>query len=166
MNKTYRRNGFILLEALISIVILSMIAFSILPIVGFLIRRSERSKYEGRASLVLQEGIESAYNVLISDWDGYPDGDYSVFVDMTFSPVAWELVPTTGVDENIDTVFSRSVNIKTICRNISTGINVGFAPCSPVSHEDQSTRVVESAVFWMEEGQAKEIRGSLLVANF
>ncbi len=158
--------GFMLIEALISVVILSMIAFSVLPIVSFLVRKSERSKYEGRAAIILQEGIEAAYNVLISDWNSYPDSNYSLFTDTTYTPVTWELISTDGPDENIDTLFARSLTVRTLCRNISTGINMGFAPCSSDSHEDQSTRLIESSVTWEEDGLNKELSGTLLVANF
>jgi len=158
--------GFVLIEALISIVILSMIAFSVFPIVSFLVKKSGVSKYEGRASLVLQEGIEVSYNVLISDWERYADGRYSIFVDETLTPVTWELVATNSPDENIDTIFSRTINVRTICRNITTGVNVGLAPCAGDSHEDRSTRLIESVVTWNEAGINKDIEASLLIANF
>ena len=76
----HKRNGYILLEALVAIAVMGFLIISVLPSVGFLLQRSRGSVVNTDANLYLQEGMEVAYNVFAADWDT-PNGTYMVAVD-------------------------------------------------------------------------------------
>ena len=71
------KKGFYILEALLAVVILSMVLLSLYSMVSFLQRRTVKSSHETEASLLLQEGMEIAHSALLASWKSYPDGVYS-----------------------------------------------------------------------------------------
>jgi prepilin-type N-terminal cleavage/methylation domain-containing protein len=157
--------GFTLLEVILALVLLSMLATTFLPIMGWLISRSTRSQYDAQAGEVLQEGMEVAYNVLISgwdkDWSRWPMGVYHPAVDTSFEPNVWTLVP--GSQSEVEARFAREIKISPVCREVNTGRRGGEPPCPESWQEDANSKLVKTTVKWQEEGRPKSLTAELLV---
>lgn len=149
--------GYLLLETLISIVMLGMIVVAVFPTVSFLVRRSKRSVYDTQASLLLQEGLEVAYNVFFtsSTWDAYlTDG-------RSYKPVhngAWSLIE--GTDVGLETRFDRTIVVNQVCRDAASKGEQVICPAGTV---DPNSKNVVTTVIWEENGLPKSITASLLL---
>ncbi|MCI0530675.1 MAG: prepilin-type N-terminal cleavage/methylation domain-containing protein, partial [candidate division Zixibacteria bacterium] len=96
------KKGVTILEVLVSMAVLAIISASIFPVVGWLINRTYKYQYDGRAAAVLLEGAEAAYAVLLAEselaavpedaWTGYVSGQHYQPVP-NGSDDAWELIP-------------------------------------------------------------------------
>lgn len=156
-----KNKGFIILEAMLAIVVFSMVVFSVVPMISFLLRRTARSKYESRASVLLQEAMESSYNIFVSNWNAYP-------VDGTYHPgqsAAKKWVLFNGEQTNLETIFTRSIAIRRACRNNGNGelLSNQSAVCSGI--RDSDSRIITTTISWEEEGKTKELKGELLLVN-
>lgn len=156
------RRGFLVLEAIISIAILSVVLVTVLPSFNFLLTRARRSQNETQATLLLQEGLEVAYHVFATshNWDGYTIGT-------SYIPVhngTWELV--AGVDVDLETLFTRKIEIQAVCRNPSTGVQMNLPSCSTTHPRfDDTSRLVVTTVSWNESGKNQELTAKLLVTQ-
>lgn len=153
------KKGYFLIEALLSVVIFSMLLLSIFSMISFLQQRTVRSSFESDATLLLQDGMEIAHSVLQSNWN-YPDGVYypSFMVDGNNS--AWTLVE--GEEINLEARYGRKIELKRVCRDQTTGDRIAYTGvCTGAL--DSSSREIITTVSWMEENQPKSITASLLV---
>src|SRR5688572_24036547 len=137
-----KQTGAILLEALLAIVVFVMVIFAIVPMLSFLLRRSERSKYEARAALLLQEGQEVAYNVLLDGWGDHPDGTYK----RAHGPRRWKLLSSNDGEKNLETRFDRKITISSACRTANGNL---FVECNRGT-ADPNTKVVTTEITWEE----------------
>lgn len=156
--------GYVLLEALLSIVVLSIVVLAIFPMLTFLLRRSERSKYESRAGVLLQEGMEVAYNVLLSGWDSYPQGNYVKAVDLVNNN--WLL--SKGDQENLEGKFTRRIEITDVCRDPSNDgkpVDSSTYSGSCPGITDSDSRWVKVVLEWEEAGTQKKIVANLMALN-
>jgi len=156
--------GYIVLEALLSIVVLSMVVLSVFPMLSFLLKRSERSRYEARAGVLLQEAMEISYNVLLSGWDSYTEGEYKPALDAVTN--RWVLV--SGEDTNLETRFSRSIKISYVCRNLEGGKPIDpeiFEPNPCPGILDAKSKWIKTTVSWDEAGEVKKTSANLLALD-
>lgn len=159
------KKGSILLEAILATVVLAMIAFSIFPLLSFLLKRTERSKYEPQASTLLSEGMEATYNILISaiDWNSYAtETNYRLAKTASNK---WQLL--TGTESDIETRYTRNISFTKACRD-----NNGFLvlPQDYVSGAcpgtlDINSRVITVNITWKEAEVNKILNANLLVLN-
>lgn len=159
--KFKRKYGFLLLETLIAMAILGMIVVMIFPTLNFMLRRSKASGFDTQASLLLQEGMEIAYNVIQSNWSVYPtNAVYHPSLSLVAN--AWQLAPNSDMVEG---KYTRSIELLSVCRSTSdphytTGACV--APRTP----DSSSLVIRTTISWEENMNTKEIHGELLLTSY
>lgn len=136
-----KNQGFLILEALISVTIIAIVAVNVFPLVNFMIRRSTRIKDDAVADSLLHEGLEVGYNLLNNPlwWDSHPPGDYIVAIDTSGADWVWELTP--GPEEVINAKYLRKLSISDVCRDPSTGERD-----TPGCSLDPLTRVVKSTL--------------------
>lgn len=160
------KKGFTLIEVLVSFGMMSIVVASLYPIVSWLITRSKFLQYDASASILLQEGAEVAYNVIVPDWQGFldkfSDGEYHPAVDLSATPPEWTLV--SNPETNVEARFERVITIASVCRNDSTGEIVN-GTCGAGSTVDKNSKMVTTSVKWQEQQKEKEISSSLLVTN-
>lgn len=153
------KNGFVILEALLAIVVLTMVVLSVVPMLSYLLKRTAKSRYEPQAALLLQEAIEISYNIFVSDWDAYP-------IDSIYHPgksANGKWVLFNGSQDKIETIYNRSIEIKRACRNANGDIVDAIGNCTGV--KDNDSRIVNAKVTWDDSGVTKEISGQLLLVN-
>ncbi len=162
-----KKRGSILIEALLSIAIFALIILAVIPMISFLLKRTERSKYEGSAASLLQEGVEVAYNVLLSDWNCCSSSDSSYQIiqrGIGNGKTVWGL--KIGQDIGLETRFDRNIFIKYACfdpkynlvkRDVSTNL------CPNGSVENLDAKVITAEVVWDELGKPKTITSDYLV---
>lgn len=155
-----KKNGYFLIEALLSLVFFSILLLSVFSMISFLQRRTVRSNFESDAGLVLQDGMEITHSVLLSDWLGYADGVYHPVYDADGD--TWILMG--GPEDNLETRFSRGIEIKRVCRDASTGERIESAGVC-LADLDRNSREVTVSVSWLEEGAMKNIDAKLLILN-
>lgn len=158
LNKTTHRKGFVILEALLSIVVLSMVVLSVVPMLSYLLKRTARSRYEPQAALLLQEAVEISYNIFVSDWDAYP-------VDGTYHPGKsgsgkWMLF--TGTQNNLETLYTRAIEVKRACRD-NDGKLIEGPVCTGT--KDNDSRVITAKVTWEDEGETKDLTAKILLVD-
>lgn len=150
--------GFSIIEVILSVAIASIVSATLLPTIGWLSVKSAQSKSNQEASLLLQEGIEIAYNTLLTEWD-VADGEYhpAVLVDGLGRSV-WTL--GAGSEGLLQAKYQRRLEVESVCRDTNTGEEDADG-CV----EDQSSKRVVSSVVWTERGIEKRLESQLLVAN-
>jgi type II secretory pathway pseudopilin PulG len=148
--------GYLILESLIALVVLGVIIASVIPTVNFMLRRTQRSKYDTQASLLLQEGMEVVYNIFATDWNAYGPGSYKIVIDSSGSQPVWSLMH--GTENNIAAKFMRKIEILPVNRDASTGDMGGGPP-------DGNSRMVKTTIQWQENGNPVEISAQLLLTN-
>lgn len=152
MKSKRKSGGYIILEAMLAIVVLSMVVLSVIPMLSFLLRRTSISAYEAQAGLLLQEGVEATYNILISKWNASPTS--GEFHPGKGSTGAWVLFP--GPQTNLETRYKRSVIISKNCTNYKN---------ETIDTTGQVCREIKSTVSWQENDETKEISTTLNVIN-
>lgn len=154
------KKGYFLIEALLSIVIFSVLILSLFSMVSFLQRRVNRSVYESEAARLLQDGMEIAHSAVLADWTGY--GDTAYFPAFDNDAQAWILLP--GEETELEVRFGRKIELRRVCRDPNSGIVLAYAStCS--GHLDESSREISTTVWWKESGQEKQISAKLLILN-
>lgn len=153
------KGGYFLIEALLGIVIFSMLILSVFSMIGFLQRRVVRSDFESDAARLIQDGMEIAHSAILADWDGYKDGSYYPVFDATNQ--TWVLLK--GEDSDLETRYNRKIVLSKVCRNPLTGEREETGICK--GEVDAMTREVEVSVWWEERGENKEVKLKLLVLN-
>ena len=153
-------HGYLLLEVLIAVVLLSVIAVSILPTINFMLTRSRRSTFDSQASLVLQAGMEGTYHIFMDNWQAYPHGRYKLISDISTSDKPrWILLPLAPDEEHlIQSKYKRVIEIQPITRDPQTGVQ------GP-GNTDPDSRAVVTKVSWDEAGIAKNISAQLLLVK-
>ena len=158
INNNSRKKGFVILEALLSIVVLSMVVLSVVPMLSYLLKRTARSRYEPQAALLLQEAIEISYNIFISDWNAYP-------VDGTYHPGksgSGKWVLFTGTQNNLETIYTRSIEVKRACRD-NDGKLIEGPVCTGT--KDNDSRVITAKVTWDDAGEIKDLTAKILLVD-
>lgn len=157
--------GYLVIEVLIAVVVFTMVALSVFSTISFSLVRAEKSQYTADASLLVQEGIEATYNVMLAR--DITNGSYRVARGARIPPltgVAWDVVPATS-ETDIQTMFTRVVQVLPVCRQTGNGelMDVDGFSCPTGSVTDTNARIIRSEVRWQESGHDKQLEGSLLV---
>ncbi len=154
-----QRQGYFLIEALLGIVIFSMLVLSVFSMVSFLQNRVTRSNFESDAARLLQDGMEIAHSSVLANWDGYADGSYYPVFDA--ADASWILL--TGEDSNLEARFGRKITLNKVCRDLDDGERDETGTCS--GKLDPASREIEVSVWWTEKELEKEVKAKLLVFN-
>jgi len=156
LSESDESNGYIILE----VVVFAMVVLSVVPMISFLLRRTAQSRFESRAAALLQEGMEASYNIFMSNWDAYQ-------VDGTYHPgksVTNKWVLFSGEQQNLETLFTRSITIKKACRNNNGQlINNQEAVC--IGIRDSDSRFITTSINWEEQGKPKSLEAKILLTN-
>lgn len=163
---TKHTQGFLLVEALMSVTVFALMAVSVIPVIAFMFQRTAHSKYEQEASLLLQEGMEVAYNTFIADPTSVSDGVYRPaleYVGPSADDYHWTL--ESGAENNIKTRYNRSVSVEEVCRNQDSGEIVPLADCFGDNKMDDKAKSVEGIVSWTEGGSERQLSAKLLVVD-
>lgn len=147
-----QQKGYIILEAMLSIVVLSMVVLSVIPMLSFLLRRTSVSAYEAQASLLLQEGMEVTYNIFTSKWDSAPTS--GLYHPGKSGVSKWALF--TGEEANLETRFTRVIEIKKECSNSDGQV---------VDSTGAICRQITTKVTWQEAGETRELVSTLNVVQ-
>lgn len=149
--------GYLILEILIATAIFGLIIVSVVPTLGFLLKRVVRTNDDISASLILEEGIETAYNVLTTHWGQYPDAHYIVSVDTTGPSPVWTLIE--GPEDKLQAKYTRTISIEGVSRDKTTGkMGAGIV--------DPNSRIIVSEVTWNTGGKDQKVSARLLVVNY
>ena len=151
------KGGFLIIEVLLAIVILSMIFLTLFTVLSFTTNRTEKSKYDSQAASVLQQGVELTRTTLLANWTATTEGTYFPIYDANTDQ--WGL--TKGTEALIQGRFTRVIKIKSVCRNSADGVQVS-CPLSPV---DSRSKIIDVAISWNEGGAVKTVESTLLVFN-
>jgi prepilin-type N-terminal cleavage/methylation domain-containing protein len=159
------KRGFTLIEAIISIGVIAIMIATFMPTVQWLTVKSKQIENNNEASLLLQEGMEVAYNVLVSDWDvswgHYKDG--KLFFP-AISGSKWIL--DNGKETGIQATFDRQIEFLRVCRRVSDGDWKKCADTSdPAYKKDDNSRYTITTVFWTENGKPVSISAEALFTN-
>jgi hypothetical protein len=161
-----KKSGFTVVEVMLSITIMTMVAVAVFPIVGFLVSRGRNFVNENRAGFLLQEGMEVTYNVFLGQWDEswlrYPEGIYHPAVEVDSGQNEWILL--TGLQNGLETRFSRQIEIFKVCRDSASGEMVSF-PCFGANVWDKKSRLVKTTVYWQEGGKVESVSSDLLLTE-
>ena len=148
-----------LLEVVISLGMLAVIMSVVFPVMGWLITKSKQLEYENQAGVVMATGMEVAYNVLLSDWNGVaPGGTYQPGTAVGGEGLQWTLVNGTGLAQ---ARFTRWIEVSEVCRDAQTGERVG---CD-AGDVDQNSKLLKSYVRWTEKQAEKTISSELLMVK-
>ncbi len=149
--------GFLIIEVLLAIVILSMIFLTLFTVLSFTTNRTEKSKYDSQAASVLQQGVELTRTTLLANWTATKEGTYYPRYDANSDQ--WELA--IGSEAVLQGRFTRVIKIKSVCRNSGDGIQVN-CPLAPV---DSHSKIIDITISWNESGTTKTVESTLLVFN-
>ena len=147
-------HGYILLEIIIAVLIFGLLYSSALPILGFLVKRVSRSTVDQQANLLVQEGMEIAYSVLMGQWDGISNNTYATYLDTTTPQPQWSLVP--AADDFLQAKYRRTISITTVTRDSITG-EIGPGTIDPM------TKKITTTLEWESGGQTKTIAADFYV---
>lgn len=159
------KKGFTLIEVLVSIAIISILAASIFPVLGWMVLKSRQFQYDSEAATVLLEGTEATYNYFLSesDWSTYPDGNYQLAISGGNS---WVLQPG-GAVKRLGR-FDQQIVIKSVTRCSETGkIATNVSECKPTETlvADPYSKLVNTVVSWTENSGPKNRQAQLLLTK-
>lgn len=152
-------SGFLIIEVLIAIVILSMVLLTIFSMIRTSQIRAQKTDFNSEMAILSQNGIEIASDNLKNNWT-VPQGTYYPIFDSGGSTPTWILTP--GDETNLETRFTRKIEIKSVCRN-SSGDRVDEDPCS--GEIDENSRLVVVTVGWMNTDFGSPVSSELLVVK-
>lgn len=156
-NKQTNNSGYIIVEILIAIVVFAVVGLSLFSTLSFTLLRTEKSRYEAQAALLVQEGIEATYSMSLSGWTG-GNGAYQLAeLQLPNGRRAWDLIP--GEESGIQTRFQRKITVSAACRRANTG---ELVTC-PDGMVDPKSRIIQTQVLWNESGVEKKLEAQLLV---
>lgn len=157
--------GFFIIEVLIAIVILVMVVVSLYSTISFVLLRTEKTRYGAEAALLAQEGIEVSYNVLLSGWSSYVDGNY---YPVPTTSGKWSLESGTG--PVIKTRYNRKIELIKACRSITSPKGELIELSSPTAvcpgNVDRDSRIIRTTITWQEGEETKEVKAELLLFRF
>jgi len=156
----HTQKGFLIIETLIAIVIFSLVAFSLFSTISFLQIRTQKSRYDAEASLLLQEGTEITHTIVFSNWEGYLDGVY--FPAFDADDESWVLLE--GEESGIKTRFTRNIRLVSVCRDTITGLQIADYEQSGVcsGEIDANSKIIVTTVDWREDDKDKSVTARLL----
>ncbi len=109
------QKGYLLIEALLGLTLLSIVVVTGVSLIQFMQTRSKYTKTGFTANVLLQEGMEVAYNLISNDISAYASGFYHPDTDLSNpSFPKWKL---SGGSEVVSGTFTRIVELADVCRD-------------------------------------------------
>lgn len=157
-----KQKGFLIIEVLLAIVILSMVFLTLFTVLSFTTNRTERSKYDSQAASILQQGVELTRTTLLANWASTAPGTYYPIFDANTEQ--WSLV--LGSEGVLQGRFTRSIKIASICRESTNGLQI---PCPSGGIDphvvDSHSKAIDVTISWKEGTVDKTVQTTLLVFN-
>jgi Tfp pilus assembly protein PilV len=143
MKKNIKNSGFMVIEMLVAISIITVSILTAMTVAGKSVYISHQALHTTEAGFLLEEGAEAVRIVRDNDWTNIsslsPNTNYyPIFYDNT-----WTL--STIVPYPID-IFTRTVTIQNVNRNNTTG------DIATVGTDDPGTKLITITVSWPEGG--------------
>ncbi len=160
MKSRSHQSGFLIIEALIAILVVTMIMLSLYSAIASIQLSSNRSKYDAEGSLLLQEGMEVAHNALLTDWN-YGNGTYAPAYNEMYN--SWELV--SGEETDLHSRFTRRLVISHVCRDSAGEIVDGLSETCPGFTLDLNSKTVTGTIEWKDGPNFRSHSVTLLVFN-
>ena len=154
-----KNSGFLIIEVLLAIVILSTITLSFYSIIRTTQIKTQKTDFESDMAVVAQNGMEISENNLRNNWDMLPPGNYTPAFDSGNNE--WLLIPTVNPETNIETRYTRTISILNVCRDSRTGQIIDQSPCRET--EDDNSKIVRVTVGWVNPSFGKPLSTDLLV---
>lgn len=147
--------GFLLIEVLLAIVILSLIFVTLFTSLSFLTSRTDRAKFDAEAADLMQQAVEVTRAYMTSNWESVDPGNYR----LVFDAVANRYVPKPGDEPILKGRYTRSIYVSQVCRG-GAGVE---EECVAGSSVDEKSRKIEVSLLWTEVGIQKQANTSLMV---
>jgi type II secretory pathway pseudopilin PulG len=146
LQSTKKEEGFAIVETLISIAIIALLLIGFEVLISQAIKMNRVNRTELKASLYLQEAIEIAKDLELSDWDTLT-GSSCTSSDVCYpvdSGGAWTL--SNGLESLDSGSYVRELYVEDVCRDDS-GFPNNIVDC-PGSFNDPNTKKVVATVQW------------------
>lgn len=154
-----QKNGFFLIDVLVAVTIVGVLFITLMPTLSFLLQRSKSTRESVEASLLLQEGIEVAYNMCSSNFtERCKDGSYVVFTD-TSSDTPLLTLEESDTSETLEAKYKRTITIQSIKRETTKGLQSDTTDAVV----DPKSKKIVSAVTWTSGTHEQSVDTSLLV---
>lgn len=141
MKKKLKNNqGFLLLEVIIVISIISISVWAIMSVAQKSIQLSQRSLHANQATFLLEEGAEAIRIIRDSAWSNIASLNMDTDYYLSFSGNTWTL---TSNPETIGN-FGRRVRFSNVNRDALTG------SIDPTGSADAGTKLVSIYIDWFE----------------
>lgn len=140
-----KKLGFMMVEALVAVSILTASILISMSVTARSIATSRFSFNANQASFLLEEGAEVVRIVRDNGWSNISGLSIGTTYYPTFSGNTWVLSTTP----NVFGKFTRTVNISNVNRNSTTG------DISSSGVNDEKTKLVTITVSWVDGGQVK-----------
>jgi len=149
------KQGFLIIEVLLAIVILSMIFLTLFTVLSFTTNRTEKSKYDSQAASILQQGVELTRTTLLANWSASSAGTYYPQYDANADQ--WSLA--RGSEARLQGRFTRIIKVQNVCRSGADGSQV---ICGTI---DPRSKIINVVISWKEGSTDKTVESTLLVFN-
>ncbi len=158
-----KKSGFFIVEVLIAVTVFVSLVLIIFLSTSFIFLKVDKSRYEADASLLVEEGLEVSYNVLLTDWS-LAEGTYWPAI----SSGKWTLLPEDDPEEGLEAMFSRTLEIFNVCRYPQGNPHAGeimdiLGNCTGIVDED--SKLIKVSVSWVEDGKTRSLEGELLAVR-
>jgi len=162
MNKVIKESGALIIEVLIAVVFLITATLSIYSVLRTTQNRTLKTQFSTEMTVLAQNAVEISYENLLSDWTGFTAGYY--YPAFNSSQDKWVLMPTSSAGEtNLETKFTRVIEIKKVCRSTINGEISNSSPC-PYSI-DPDSKIIAVKVGWVNPNFGKPLNTELLVTQ-
>ncbi len=149
------------MDVLLAAAFLGVITITLFPTVAFLMRRSTITQGTVEANLLVQEGIEIAYNAYAINWTAYDVGTYvTAFDNNTKTYILDPLIPGVN-DDPLEAKYTRTITVENVSR---TG-----APewkQDPTGTVDPKSKKITTTVQWKQGETTVSQQASLLLYEF
>ncbi len=144
MKFIFKNQGFLTVEMLVSVSIITAVIISSSIVAQKSLNLSRRAVHTVQASYLLEEGAEAIRTIRDDTWDHFPNFNYNVPNGLEFSGGVWTV---SGSSSTIG-IFTRTVTFYTVNRDGITGDIVTSG-----GSYDTGTVLVKVEVSWPEGGE-------------
>jgi Tfp pilus assembly protein PilV len=145
MNFSKKKKGFLTIDLLVSVSIITAVVLSASLLTQKSLNVSRRALHNLQASYLLEEGAEAVRTIRDDTWDHFPDFNYNTPNGLEFVSGVWTISGSSSTIGN----FTRTVTFYTVNRDGVTGDIVTSG-----GSYDTGTVLVKVEVSWNESGQS------------
>jgi Tfp pilus assembly protein PilV len=142
MKNIIKNNGFMMVEVLIAVSILTISVSSFIAVAEKSVYMALQSVHTAQAGFLLEEGAESVRILRDNAWSNISSLTDNINYYPLFSGGTWTLSSTA----NTVGIFTRIVNVASVKRNNATG------DISSTGTDDNGTKLITVTVSWLEGG--------------